>query len=190
MTYSVTDYRADFKDYVGDTSLTDSVCDKWLTKSYTRIWRFLWNWKARWELPITLTHQIPVYDTVNLTYYVVIPDTYLAWRFPNNQQISQIHVWSDRNIYVAVGKTNQIIEMLPAIAYPTTTGVFISDIVSEIIVLDAAYHYLQIVARDIETAALMKQNRIERIQELNQKYAQTFIYNENDWYEEVKVNLP
>lgn len=190
MVYTVTDYRADFKEYVGDDSLTTTICDRWLTKSYTRIWRLLWNWNSRRELPITITHQKPIYDTTNLTYYVVIPDTYLARRFPNNQQISQSHVWSNRNVYLEKGKTNQIIEMLPAITYPSWTGVFISDIVADIIILDASYNYLQKVARDLEMAWTIKNDRTERLQELNQKYAQTFIYNENDWYEEVKVNLP
>ena len=92
MVYTLTNLRDDFKDYVGDTSLTNAICDKRLNKAYTRCRTRLWNSDARYELPIVISHQTPVYDTVNLTYYVTIPDTYLARRFPNNEQISQEHI--------------------------------------------------------------------------------------------------
>lgn len=186
--------RDDFKTYVGDSSLNNTVCDFRLTKAYTRFWTRLWNSNARGELPTTITHQTPVYDTTNLSYYVTIPDTYLAWRFPNNQQIAQEHtgtVWTgNRKIYVKRGKTSQVIECLPSLTYPTTNTAFPSDLLPEIIVLDASERYLSLVARDLEMANTVKAMKTEKLEELNQKYAQQFIYNENDWYEEVKVNLP
>ena len=194
MVYSLTNLRDDFRDYVGDTSLTNAVCDKRLTKSYKRMWTRLWNSDARYELPTAISHQMTVYDTVNLSYYITLPDTYLAWRFPNNQQISQVHtgtIWTGtRKIYLARGKTSQIIEALPSLTYPTSNVEFTSEIVPEIIVLDASYRFHSKVTRDLELAQVAKQERTESIALLNQKYAQQFIYNENDWYEEVKVNLP
>ena len=180
MVYTLTNYRTDFKDYVGDSSLIDATCDKWLTKSYTRIWNLLRNSNARRELPIIITRQTPTYDTVNLTYFVTLPDTAVAWRFPNNQQISQLHVGTNRQIYVAKGKTLQTIEYMDAVTYPTANGVYLSDIVADVVILDAAYNFAEKVARDYELAGILKADRTERIQQLNQKYAQQFIYNEND----------
>lgn len=164
-----------------------------MTKAYTRAWTRLWNSNARYELPVIISHQAVAYDTANLTSYITLPDTYLAWRFPNNQQISQEHTGTvgtgNRKIYLDRGNTNQIIEALPALTYPTVNVVFPSDLVCEIICLDAAFRYLSFGARDLEMAGLVKGERLEAIQRLNQKYAQQFIYNENDGYEDVKVNL-
>lgn len=184
MVYSLTNLRTDFKAYVGDSSLVDATCDYRLNKSYTRSWNRLWNSDARYELPIVISHQTPVYDTVNLTYYVTIPDTYLARRFPNNEQISQEHVGTvgsgSWKVYVRRGKTNQVIEALPAITYPTANVQFASDLVPEIIVLDASYRFHSKVTRDLDLANVAKIERTEAISLLNQKYAQQFIYNEND----------
>jgi hypothetical protein len=142
------------------------------------------NSEARWELPIVFSHQTPIYDTTNLSYYVTLADTYVARRFPNNQQISQEHTGTVGSgtwkIYLKKGKTLQPIEALPGFSFPTSNVVFPSDLISEIIVLDASYRYHSKVTRDIELAGIAKSERTESIAVLNQKYAQQFIYNEND----------
>jgi hypothetical protein len=69
---------------------------------------------------------------------------------------------------------------MEAVTYPTSNGVYLSDIVADVVILDAAYNFAEKVARDYELAGILKADRTERIQQLNQKYAQQFIYNEND----------
>ena len=193
MVTSLTNLRDDFKIYTGDSSLTTTISDYRLTKSYLRFWTRLWNSNAKYELPLSITHQTPVYDTVNHSYYITLADTVLAWEFPGNLQVSQVHtgtVWSgNRQIYLARGNTNQVIVALPALTYPTSNVAFPTELLAEIIVLDASYNYLMIQARDPENAGLRKQELTEKLQELNAKYAQQFISNENDGYEDTKVNI-
>ena len=82
-----------------------------------------------------------------------------------------------------------MIVALPALTYPTANVAFPTELLAEIIVLDASYNYLMIQARDPENAGLRKQELTEKLQELNAKYAQQFISNENDGYEDTKVNI-
>ena len=91
MVTSLTNLRDDFKIYTGDSSLTTTISDYRLTKSYLRFWTRLWNSNAKYELPLSITHQTPVYDTVNHSYYITLADTVLAWEFPGNLQVSQVH---------------------------------------------------------------------------------------------------
>ena len=55
MTLAIADLRISFKSKVGDSSLSDAICDARLAGPYKDIYKNLWNQKCRQELPIKIT---------------------------------------------------------------------------------------------------------------------------------------
>lgn len=180
--YTLSDYRTQFKDFVGDTSLSTAVCDKWLKLPYENVWRFLVSSRGIKELPLTITMMQPAFDTTLSSYYITLPDTAVAWKLPKNDQVSQKKVGTNYLVYLLYGGGLQPVEYINKPALPSdgaTALAYDSDLLMDVICRDASERYYNSIKAYAE-ADRARGKRKEAIQHINQKYLQQFIYNAND----------
>lgn len=196
MSYSrknVDRYRSQFRLQVWDNSINDADCDVRIKPTYENIYEMLWHQKCRAELPLILTRLSVQYDSVLQSYFVQLPETALAWIFPNNKQISESlnTDTSIRNIYVERNINNQVCSYFPYTEYTNSFWTLVlayTETIATIIVLESARKYLRFI-KSYDEAKEQEMERDKKINLLNRKYAQQFISNENDGYEDMKINI-
>lgn len=186
MWLTLTNLRTKFKKYVWDSTISNADCDTYLTDVYVNAYQLVWNEKCRYELPLTITKMTLARDA-DLGYYLSLPATTMAWSFPTNQELKHRTVSTNYQIFVAKATGTVIVEYLPQVSYLTVSSIY-TDILDEIIARKAAIEYFGD-NRDPESEVREEKRMKDAISQLNQKYAQQFIYNENDWDEEIQVNI-